>query len=41
MTVTPAVQAVGIMKRFGAVTALDGISLEVAEGEVYGLLGPN
>ncbi len=28
-------------KRFGDVTALDGINLEVNEGEIYGFIGPN
>lgn len=31
----------GVTKRFGAQTALDGVSLEVLPGEVFGLLGPN
>jgi ABC-2 type transport system ATP-binding protein len=31
----------GLEKRFGEVTALDGIDLEVTEGTVFGLLGPN
>src|SRR3954452_1434409 len=31
----------GIVKRFGGVTALDGIDLEVPAGTVLGLLGPN
>jgi len=30
-----------VSKRFGATTALDGASLGVDEGEIYGLLGPN
>jgi ABC-2 type transport system ATP-binding protein len=31
----------GLTRRYGAVTAVDGISFEVAAGEVFGLLGPN
>jgi ABC-2 type transport system ATP-binding protein len=31
----------GLVKRFGANTALAGVDLEVAEGSVLGLLGPN
>lgn len=31
----------GVSKRFGGQTALDGVSLDVAQGEVFGLLGPN
>jgi len=30
-----------LTKRFGELTAVDGVSLEVKEGEIYGLLGPN
>ncbi|HEX8982270.1 MAG TPA: ATP-binding cassette domain-containing protein, partial [Ktedonobacterales bacterium] len=30
-----------LVKRFGAFTALDGLSLTVARGEIFGLLGPN
>ncbi|SDS98912.1 ABC-2 type transport system ATP-binding protein [Friedmanniella luteola] len=36
-----AVQAEGLTKRYGALTAVDGISMRVAQGEVYGVLGPN
>ena len=31
----------GVTKRFGAVSALDAVSLEVHEGDVLALLGPN
>lgn len=31
----------GVVKRFGSVTALDGLDLQVAQGEVHGYLGPN
>jgi ABC-2 type transport system ATP-binding protein len=30
-----------LVKRFGAFTAVNGISLEVAPGEIHGFLGPN
>src|SRR3954470_21027945 len=36
-----AVEAEGIVKRFGETTALGGIDLTVEEGTVQGLLGPN
>jgi len=35
------VSLAGIVKRHGAVTALDGIDLEVAPGEFFSLLGPS
>jgi ABC-2 type transport system ATP-binding protein len=38
---TPAIDAAGLLRRFGEVTAVDGIDLQVAAGEVFGLLGPN
>src|SRR5471030_3212879 len=37
----PAIIAEGLVKRFGATRALDGLDLEVAAGTVLGLLGPN
>ncbi|MBM3730445.1 MAG: ATP-binding cassette domain-containing protein [Actinobacteria bacterium] len=36
-----AVEASGIVKRYGEVTALDGLDLAVPTGTVLGLLGPN
>jgi len=36
-----AVRARGITKRFGEVVALDGIDLDVAPGQIHGLVGPN
>ena len=36
-----AIRVEGLTKRFGAVTALDGIDLEVPARAVFGLLGPN
>ncbi|MFC4065765.1 ABC transporter ATP-binding protein [Actinoplanes subglobosus] len=36
-----AIDVEGLIKRFGAVTALDGLDLRVATGEVHGFLGPN
>jgi ABC-2 type transport system ATP-binding protein len=38
---TNAIVAEGLVKKYGEVTALDGLDLEVAEGTVMGLLGPN
>jgi ABC-2 type transport system ATP-binding protein len=38
---TYAVDAEGVVKQFGKQRALDGVTLRVRRGEVYGLLGPN
>ena len=35
------VEAQSLVKRFGAVTALDGLDLSVRTGEIHGFLGPN
>src|SRR5690242_12264764 len=36
-----AIEVVGLEKRYGATVAVDGISVTVETGEVFGLLGPN
>ena len=36
-----AVQAIDLVKDFGETRAVDGVSLEVPTGSIYGLLGPN
>jgi putative spermidine/putrescine transport system ATP-binding protein len=38
---TPAVQLVGLRKRFGDIDAVDGIDLSIADGEFFALLGPS
>jgi putative ABC transport system ATP-binding protein len=35
------VEAVDVQKRFGATTALDGVSMDVSGGEVLAILGPS
>ncbi len=37
----PALQLSGITVRFGGITALDEVALDIGEGEVCGLIGPN
>ena len=36
-----AVEAIDLVKDFGATRAVDGVSLRVPSGSIYGLLGPN
>ncbi|MCY1077436.1 ABC transporter ATP-binding protein [Archangium lansingense] len=36
-----AIEIVGVTRRFGAKVAVDGVSLSINRGEVYGLIGPN
>jgi ABC-2 type transport system ATP-binding protein len=38
---TPIIVASDLRKSYGPVKAVDGVSFEVAEGEVFGILGPN
>jgi ABC-type sugar transport system ATPase subunit len=40
-TGTAALRGEDIVKRFGAVTALDGVSLTLRQGEILGVLGDN
>ena len=37
----PAIRIEGLAKSFGGTRALDGLTLEVGQGETFGLLGPN
>ncbi|HEX4520247.1 MAG TPA: ABC transporter ATP-binding protein [Gaiellaceae bacterium] len=37
----PAIRIQGLVKKFGSFAALDGLDLQVADGEVHGFLGPN
>ena len=41
MNAPPANACVGLRHRFDEVQALDGVTFDVASGEVFGLLGPN
>ena len=41
MSSTAAIQVQGLVKRYGAKTAVDGIDLTVESGEIFALLGPN
>lgn len=38
---TPAIRASGVTKRYGDLTAVDSVSLEVLPGEIFGIIGPN
>src|SRR5215204_3258161 len=40
-SVTSVIRTQGLTKRYGAITAVDGIDLDVREGDVYGFLGAN
>ncbi|MDX6570327.1 MAG: type transport system ATP-binding protein, partial [Gaiellales bacterium] len=37
----PPIEARGLVKRYGEITAVDHVDLTVERGDVYGYLGPN
>ena len=39
--IPPAIRASGLTKRYGEILAVDGLDLEIASGQFFGLLGPN
>ena len=36
----PIIKAVSLTRRFGELTAVNGLTLEVSKGEIFGLVGP-
>ena len=38
---TPVIDVAGLIKRFGTRTVVDGFTIQVAQGEILGFLGPN
>src|SRR5437868_2760037 len=41
MTTAPPIRLAGLVKRFGALPAVDGVDVAIRSGEVVALLGPN
>ena len=39
--VEPVLEVTGLVKRFGALAAIDGVDLELRQGEIHALIGPN
>jgi ABC-2 type transport system ATP-binding protein len=37
----PIVETINLTKKFGRITAVDNLSFDIEEGEIFGLLGPN
>src|SRR3977135_4615940 len=37
----PVLEVRGLTKRFGGLTAVKGLNLDLREGEIFGLIGPN
>ena len=40
-TLGPVLKVDGLKKHFGGIKAVDGVSFEVFEGEILGIIGPN
>lgn len=38
---TPAIETIGLTKRYGSLTALDELTLRLEPGDVFGFIGPN
>ena len=38
---TPALDCRGVVRRFGGLVALSGVDMQVRQGEIFGLVGPN
>ena len=41
MTRAPVIEVAGLSKSYGALRAVDAVSLQVFQGEIFGLIGPN
>ncbi len=41
MNGSPGIEAIGLTRRFGSFTAVDGVSFRVSPGEIFGYLGAN
>src|SRR6478672_11398597 len=41
MTAAPILACRGLRRRYGDLTAVDGVGFQISPGETYGLLGPN
>ena len=41
LTPTPLLEVKNVSMRFGGIVALDGVSFDMAEGQIVGLIGPN
>jgi branched-chain amino acid transport system ATP-binding protein len=40
-TATPILELIGLSRRFGGLTVIDGVDLTVGTGEIVGIIGPN